>query len=172
MVLHDYACMAHGTFESSEESPKCPKGCNTVQRVYLQAPATIGQRTRNKDAIQRDIASRFGLTDMSNKDGTSVASNIKKEAKSFALAPTRTATKEQRESGQKPSLDLSGVIAGSGAFEYNAPGGIQKADTGFQEARQAVAGSRVRNTEIAAACDKDGNVISRGHKMDQKTAAG
>jgi hypothetical protein len=65
-VLNDYLCKAHGVFEAFE--PKCPHGCvgGSVQKVYLQAPGMISNRTRFSDALGKDIAVRHEISDFGN----------------------------------------------------------------------------------------------------------
>lgn len=73
MVLHDYNCLAHGVFEGTE--PTCPHGCKGtgfVSIIYLKAPAIGTQRTKNLDAITRNLANQFGLTEMDNRGGQPV----------------------------------------------------------------------------------------------------
>lgn len=73
--------MAHGNFESVEPAV-CPKGCTTVQRIFLTAPSVKGDATKRADANLRQIALDFGLSDMrSAREGE----------------PARIKTKQQRE---------------------------------------------------------------------------
>jgi hypothetical protein len=72
-VLHDYNCLAHGIFEGFEAV--CPHGCKGtgfVSVVHLKAPGIGTQRTKNLDAITRNLANQFGLTDMDNRGGQPV----------------------------------------------------------------------------------------------------
>lgn len=73
MIIHDYNCLAHGVFEGTEAV--CPYGCKGagfVTKVHLKAPAIGTQRTKNLDAITRNLANQFGLTDMDNRGGQPV----------------------------------------------------------------------------------------------------
>ena len=72
-VLHDYNCLAHGIFEGFEAV--CPHGCKGPgfgSVVHLKAPGIGTQRTKNLDAITRNLANQFGLTDMDNRGGQPV----------------------------------------------------------------------------------------------------
>jgi hypothetical protein len=78
-ILKEYVCAAHGEFEAFE--PVCPNGCagRFVRREIRTAPAIRSVRTGNADAISRQLADDFGLTDLSNKDGDSVMQNLRKK---------------------------------------------------------------------------------------------
>lgn len=64
-VLRDWICVAHGNvFESSEDSPLCEFGCDTVEKVFLQ-PASIGSgRTQSIDKTLNSLAKSYKLTDL------------------------------------------------------------------------------------------------------------
>jgi hypothetical protein len=73
MVLHDWECAKHGVFEGSH--PICPAlGCSSekVSKIFLQAPGFKSEKTKFADASLKDIAQRYGMTNMSNKDGKAV----------------------------------------------------------------------------------------------------
>lgn len=75
-VLKDYRCLAHGTFESKEA--KCPHGCTTVIAVWNgKAPGGRSKKTKASDRALNHLASRYGLSDMSNRNGNSVGGNRK-----------------------------------------------------------------------------------------------
>lgn len=62
----------HGFFQSAE--PRCPMGCSLVaERAFLTAPGAISKKTSNTDRLLNQLAKDYGLSDMSNKDGTAVA---------------------------------------------------------------------------------------------------
>lgn len=63
-VKRDWICAAHGVFESSEESPFCPSGCDVVEKVFLQPPAFGSARTKNIDATLGSLSKSYGLTDL------------------------------------------------------------------------------------------------------------
>lgn len=74
MALHDWQCPVHGDFEGSH--PICPAlGClsEDVIKVYRKAPSIGTARTRRVDRTLRGLAEAHGLSDMSNRDGQSVA---------------------------------------------------------------------------------------------------
>lgn len=68
-VLKEWRCAAHGNFESSEESPECPHGCDTVERVFLTPVGFRSPRTANIDSTVEGLARRHGLSDISNRGG-------------------------------------------------------------------------------------------------------
>lgn len=72
MVKKEWMCAAHGAFESAEESPECPRGCDTVSRAFLTPPGFRSARTSNIDATLETAAKRHGLTDMQNRHGQAV----------------------------------------------------------------------------------------------------
>lgn len=61
-VIKEWRCMAHGCFDSTE--PVCPKGCSTVERVFLTPPGFTSDRTKHSDATFRQVAADFGMTNM------------------------------------------------------------------------------------------------------------
>lgn len=81
-ILRDFQCLAHGNFESMEEKPLCPFGCDTVQMVFLQPPAFNSARTSNIDKTLESIAKSHGLTDMNNRGGAAVKRPTSKFANS------------------------------------------------------------------------------------------
>ncbi len=68
-VLRDFRCAVHGVFESKEEAPLCPSGCDVVEKVFLVPPGFRSESTANTDRTVRDLASRHGMTDISNRGG-------------------------------------------------------------------------------------------------------
>jgi hypothetical protein len=71
-ILRDWQCRAHGNFESSEESPLCPYGCDTVEKIFLQPAVFRSNRTANIDRTLESLAKSHGLTDMNNRGGHAV----------------------------------------------------------------------------------------------------
>lgn len=71
-VKKEFRCLAHGNFESSDETPACPYGCDTVERIFLTPPAFRSNRTRGIDSTLESLAKRHGLTDMNNSGGQAV----------------------------------------------------------------------------------------------------
>lgn len=65
--------MAHGCFESSDEAPECPEGCDTVERVFLTPVGFASARTKAIDATLESVARSHGLTDMNNRGGRAAA---------------------------------------------------------------------------------------------------
>lgn len=71
VVVKEYNCKAHGLFETANSPPMCPRGCNAVERVFIQPPAVrTSGRTKNIDKTLEDLAGQFGLTDLSTKNGS------------------------------------------------------------------------------------------------------
>ena len=83
-VNREWKCVFHDhEFESFEEVPSCPFGCgpNNVVLEFRTAPAYKRNSTKITDALQRQLASDYNMTDMrGDKDGTSVMSNTRIES--------------------------------------------------------------------------------------------
>lgn len=73
-VIREWRCAAHGSFESPEG--KCPQGCpkRFVVQEFLTPPAIHDGTTKHTDATLRGLADSVGLTDMSNRNGSVMAS--------------------------------------------------------------------------------------------------
>lgn len=74
MIIREFKCNDCATyFESSDDDPVCPK-CDAEEheRVFLTPPAIRDGNTTRKDTILKELASDYGLSDMSNKDGRAV----------------------------------------------------------------------------------------------------
>ena len=67
-VLKDYRCLAHGVFES--KTAVCPHGCTTVVPMFLKAPGGRSDKTKASDRALEHLAKRYGLDDMSNRNGS------------------------------------------------------------------------------------------------------
>lgn len=68
-IRKEYVCFAHGPFEA--DSPVCPEGCTTaVERQFRTAPGIRSNRTRNIDSTLTALAKDFGLSDLSNRNGS------------------------------------------------------------------------------------------------------
>jgi len=82
-VLKEYSCRAHGSFEAfaDDEVPECPHGCSArwVRREIRTAPAAGTVKTGKMDALQRDLAHNFGLSDLKTdkENGKSVIENLR-----------------------------------------------------------------------------------------------
>lgn len=68
-VVKEFRCWAHGDFESSAETPLCPHGCDTVERVFLTPVAFRSNRTANIDRTVQSLAASHGMTDINNRGG-------------------------------------------------------------------------------------------------------
>lgn len=72
-VNREFTCLAHGPFEGTEA--RCPHGCTTaVAREFRTAPAVGTAKAKATDAALERLAQRFGLTDISNRNGSVAAS--------------------------------------------------------------------------------------------------
>jgi hypothetical protein len=69
-VIKEYCCDAHGPFEA--QYPVCPAGCkgSLIKRAFYTAPGVVSERTKGTDKSLRGLASEYGLTNMSNNQGT------------------------------------------------------------------------------------------------------
>jgi hypothetical protein len=75
MVIREFRCLGHGPFESAQKNPVCPKGgCTTVVQEFRTAPGGRSERTKISDRALDRLASRYNLSDMSNRDGSVGAS--------------------------------------------------------------------------------------------------
>ena len=115
-ILKEFICKAHGPFEefvNGEETPACPKGCSArwVTREIRTAPAMSNPVNRNRDAMLKDAAAQFGLTDIKvdKEPGTSVMDNLRQSD----AVPTATTW------GDASKLSMKD-------FKYNTP--INKSD--------------------------------------------
>lgn len=83
-VLHDYACLAHGTLGELWE-PKCPHGCaaSFVRIVFNRSASIKHNSTKVADSAVRALAADFGLTNVGSNGGESVMDYIRR-GKSFA----------------------------------------------------------------------------------------
>jgi len=119
-IKKEWECMAHGYFES--DIPKCPAGCDTVQRVFLTPQSVnIGGRKHFVDDTLQKIADDYGFSDMSNRNGDSVVHNaVRNNPQSFApiwkAMPKDGAQAAQvlKESGV--TGDMGGGALGQGQF--------------------------------------------------------
>ena len=85
-VTKEFRCLAHGPFDSKEAI--CPHGCTTVVREFRTAPGGRSSSTKQMDKTLEGLASRFGLTDMSNRNGQSVGENRRQQNKQNDMTPT------------------------------------------------------------------------------------
>lgn len=70
MILKEWKCPLHGTFESSD--PICPSmGCESegIERVFLTPPKIRHSSTTFTDQSFKDLATAYKLPDINNKDG-------------------------------------------------------------------------------------------------------
>jgi len=73
MIIKEWKCAEHGSFEGS--FPICPAmGCESteVAREFKTAPGLTSDTTKFTDKGFDSLASSYGLSDMSNKDGKAV----------------------------------------------------------------------------------------------------
>ena len=76
MIIREFRCGdCQSTFESSDpvEEVVCPVcTAQEAERVFLTAPSIKSPQTAGKDRDLKQLASDFGITDMSNRDGAAV----------------------------------------------------------------------------------------------------
>lgn len=83
-VLKEFKCFAHGFFEGFEA--RCPKGCTTVQQVFLTPVGTRSDKTKSADANLRQIALDFGLSNMASaRQGEAARIKTKQQRDAEAL---------------------------------------------------------------------------------------
>lgn len=63
-IKKEYVCFAHGAFESADDNPECPMGCDTVERAFFTPPALGSGRTKNIDSTFESLAKSHKLTDI------------------------------------------------------------------------------------------------------------
>jgi hypothetical protein len=85
-ITKEFRCLAHGAFDS--KTGVCPRGCTTVIREFRTAPGIRQKGTKQIDKTLEGLASRFGLSDMSNRNGESVGENRRKQNPQNDMAPT------------------------------------------------------------------------------------
>lgn len=130
MIIREYKCNDCDTyFESSDADPACPQ-CSSGERerVFLTAPAVRDGKTSRTDTIMKELASDYGLSDMTNKDGKPV-----KQAPTGENAP-QFAGQNHKVMGQLAKLggnadNFSGVgasFAGRGPRTWNKVPAVRK----------------------------------------------
>ncbi|MBV8648472.1 hypothetical protein [Paludibacterium sp.] len=75
MVIKEWECAKHGTFESTH--PICPcLGCasENVKRVFLTPPSIRHEATTYTDNSFNDLARAYKLSDINNQDGQAAKS--------------------------------------------------------------------------------------------------
>lgn len=83
MIIREFVCGdCAAKFESSDpvEEVVCPV-CTSpeAERAFFTPPGIKQPQTARKDEIQRDLATTYGLNNMSNSDGESVMSRQRRE---------------------------------------------------------------------------------------------
>jgi hypothetical protein len=87
MPLKEFRCAAHGPFEAlvklDETKTPCPRGCSTrfVKQEIRTAPSFHGGKTAVQDAMQKDLATSYGLPDLKvdKDDGRSVMDRLRRD---------------------------------------------------------------------------------------------
>lgn len=72
MIIKEFRCLDCQTlFESSDADPVCPECTkDEPERVFLTAPSIRSPDTSRKDTIVKELASDYGLSNLSNKEGS------------------------------------------------------------------------------------------------------
>jgi len=76
-IIREFRCRdCSTTFESFDEDPECPS-CTAPEseRVFLTAPNIRSDKTSRADTIAKELASDFGMSNMTNKYGQPVKGN-------------------------------------------------------------------------------------------------
>lgn len=83
-IIKEYRCLdCEALFESSDADPACPIcTAEEPERVFLTPPSVKSPKTAFQDATVKQLASDFGMTNMSNRHGKAV-----KEGPSGPTAP-------------------------------------------------------------------------------------
>jgi hypothetical protein len=99
-VLREFRCTAHDyEFESLEENPTCPYGCDPhFVVVEFRTPFSIGtQKGRTVDRLQRELAADYGLTDMRNDRDSSVMAQTRRQSGGSRVIGSGSVRNEYRE---------------------------------------------------------------------------
>jgi hypothetical protein len=77
-ILKEYRCAAHGEFEAFEA--ECPYGCSPrfVQQEFRTPVGYKSERTSNSDKTLDTLAKDYNMTNINNRGGESVMSNLRK----------------------------------------------------------------------------------------------
>jgi hypothetical protein len=136
-VLHDWRCAAHGEFEafgSTEDPPKCPKGCSKhfVRLIFKKPPGIKSNGTKVADASLRALAADFGLTNIGSNGGESVRDYVRRgqsmdpNTKEMNFAPLWHGVPHaapgfsQQTNPNVPTVDPSAALGGSTVQGENA----------------------------------------------------
>jgi hypothetical protein len=119
MVAKEYRCIAHAlSFTSSDKQPRCPRGCSTIVREFLTAPALRSERTKISDRALDRLAARYQLTDLSNRNGSVGASRKTPKGMEAFWQPLPTGNVYEVGKGEVPREGSAGgataALAGMG----------------------------------------------------------
>lgn len=127
-VIKEWRCKAHGVFDSVEPA-RCPKGCTTVERVFLTAPGTRSDKTKHSDRTLNQLALDFGLGNIRGKPGESA------RVLSHAQIKERDAqTKLQARFGAMPKGGVQAALAQHKAPAENSLATVKSALPDFRRA--------------------------------------
>ena len=130
MIIREYRCNDCSTcFESSDADPVCPScSAEDHERVFLTAPAIRGEKTTRSDKIMTELASDYGLSDMTNKDGRAVKQAPTGEhAPQFAPQDAKVMSRLQALGGAGDNFSGTGsVFAGRGPRTWNKVPAVRK----------------------------------------------
>lgn len=119
-IVKEYECGGHGPFETSDEPPRCPHGCNLVERAFRTAPAFHGGATRRTDALLDGIAKDYGLSNMRTGLQEGDTAKIQSPQARFAAQHQQAVRKRYPKMwGNLPDAKQGGAPAALAA--YNAP---------------------------------------------------
>jgi len=129
-VWKEWACAAHGPFDSPEG--KCPYGCSQrfVVREFRTAPSIKGAKTKHTDRNLQNLANDFKLTDVAtDKEVGSVMDQLRKKnwkkerpVSQWASVPNQRPGWVQR-GEEAPKIDVrsAGVLPGVAVKEGTLP---------------------------------------------------
>ena len=166
-ILKEFRCPTHGDFES--KFAVCPNGCLEVERVFLTAPSTVSQRSRNIDTTLKGIAKDHKLSDISNKNGTLAASvdqfqsQTPKVLKAMGMGGMDVNSAIQQRMAQIGSGFGGNFVPGqNGSFwrdNSTVQGGQKARVTGKLETISGIPNKVDVSTIVQSACDSSGKVI-------------
>lgn len=120
-VKRDWICAAHGVFESDDEAPLCPSGCDVVDKIFIQPPGLSSARTANIDRTLESLARSHGMTDISNRGGR--AAKGPSAAHERRQADLTAAIRERYGGTGWGSVPAGGTLnVGTGKVEGEGPG--------------------------------------------------
>lgn len=132
-VVKEYLCFGHGPFESSDDTPVCPKGCTMVERRFYTAPGLRSDKTAHLDATLDTIASDFKLSDMNNDHGHGAARVVDARTRK---AMEQQAAMQKHLANKFPGMKVQNTRSGTGGWGGVAPGGVYETGGNIRDAQR------------------------------------